>query len=224
MGDPTNPVLTENRREGGFVVCDPSDGMFTREQGLLAAGAGVCGTGLVCAALLFAGAAVATPLGVNVGNGGFGAIVVGGAAREGDYRLVVIEPAANSGVFTIEDPAGVTIGHGTIGTAFSAAGLSFTLSDGATDFAAGDCFVISVTGAVKYVPYDPTSTSGAQRAAAILWSSVRDATTADKRAVFNVRGPLKVQTAELDWGPGVTTLSQRRTALAQLATRGILSV
>jgi hypothetical protein len=80
MGDPTNPVLTENRREGGFVVYDPSDGMFTREQGLLAAGAGVCGTGLVCAALLFAGAAVATPLGVNVGNGGFGAIVVGARA------------------------------------------------------------------------------------------------------------------------------------------------
>ncbi|MDL5363951.1 hypothetical protein, partial [Halalkalicoccus sp. NIPERK01] len=89
----------------------------------------------------------------------FSAITVGGAAREGDYRLVVIEPVGNAGAFTLEDPAGVTIGHGTIGAAFSAGGLSFTLADGATDFAAGDCFVISVTGTVKYVPYDPTSTS-----------------------------------------------------------------
>ncbi len=224
MGDPSNPVFTENRREGGFVVYDPSDGMFTREQGLLVAGAGNCLAGLVLAALLVGGVAAAAPLGTNVGNGAIGAIVVGGAAQEGDYRLVVIEPAANGGAFFLEDPAGVTIGHGTVGSPFSAGGLQFTLADGATDFVAGDCLVISVTGAVKYVPYDPTSVTGAHRAAAIMWSGGRDATTADRRAVFNVRGPLKVQTAELDWGPGVTTTSQRRTALAQLAARGILSV
>ena len=224
MGVPSNPVFTENRREGGFVVYDPSDGMFTREQVSLASGAGVCLAGLVLAALLFGGVAVAAPLGTNVGNGAIGAITVGSAAREGDYRLVVIEPAANGGAFVLEDPAGVTIGHGVVGSPFSAGGLQFTLADGATDFAAGDCLLISVTGTVKYVPYDPTSVIGAHRAAAIMWTGGKDATLADRRAVVVVRGPIKVQVAELDWGPGVTTQSHRRTALAQLAARGILSV
>lgn len=223
MGVPTNPVFTENRHEGGFVVFDPSNGMFTREQGLIASGAGLCLAGLVMAALLTGGAAVATPLGTNTGNGAIGAIVVGSAAQEGDYRLIIIEPAANGGAFVVEDPLGSVIGHGTVGAPFSAGGLGFTLADGATDFVAGDCLLISVSGAIKYVPYDPTSTSGAQRAAAILWSGARDATAADRRAVFNVRGPLRVQTAELDWGPGVTTDSHRKTALAQLAARGIIA-
>lgn len=224
MGNPTNPVFTEGRREGGFVVYDPSDGVFTRKQGLLAAGSGIVAAGLVLAALLFGGAATVAPLGTNVGNGSIGAVVVGGAAQEGDYRVIVVEPAANSGAFIVEDPAGHTIGHGTIGVAFSAGGLTFTLADGATDFAAGDCLVISVTGAVKYVPFDPTATNGAHLAAAIMWSGVRDATAADARAVFNVRGPMMVQENELDWGPGVTTSTQRRSALARLAQRGILSV
>jgi len=223
MGVPTNTVFTENRREGGYVVYDPSDGMFTREAGLLASGAGVCLAGLVVAALLVGGVAAATPLGTNTGNGAIGAIAVGGAAQEGDYRLIVIEPAANGGAFVVEDPEGSTIGHGVVGSPFSAGGLTFTLADGATDFVAGDSLLISVAGSTRFVPYDPTSITGAHRAAAILWSGARDATAAEKRAVFNVRGPLRVQTAELDWGPGVTTPSHRKTALVQLARRGILA-
>ena len=224
MGLPTYTPLVENRREGGYVVLDPSDGMFTREAITLLSGAGVCIAGLVLASQLTGGAAVATALGTNVGNGAMGAITVSAAAKVGDYKLIFVEPNANAGSFIVMDPFGVEIGHGNVAAVFAAGGLSFTLADGATDFVSGDSLTISVIGTVKYAPYDPTSITGLQYATAILWSGHRDATAADRRAVANVRGPIKVQAAELMWGAGVTTLSQQTTALAQLARLGILSV
>jgi hypothetical protein len=223
MGNPTVTPLVENRREGGFVVWDPSDGMITREAIILASGAGVCIAGLVLAAI-FTGTATAAPFGANVGNGTMGAITVSAAARAGDYKLIMVEPATNAGVFIVEDPSGVEIGHGNVGSVFTAGGLSFTLADGSTDFVSGDSFNITVTGTTKYAAYDPTATDGRQYASVILWSGWRDATSADRRAVAVVRGQIKVQAAELEWGPNVTTNQHKTTALAQLTARGILSV
>lgn len=221
MGNPTVTPFTEMRREGGYVVYDPSDGMFTREAGLLKSGAGVCTSGLVVAAILDGGAATVAALGTNIGNGVMGAITVGAAAKVGDYKVVIVEPSTNAGAFVLEDPSGVIVGHGNVAAAFSGGGLSFTLADGAADYVSGDTLVISVTGMVKYLPYDPTATTGAQYAAAVLWSGWRDATAADKRAVFNVRGPIKINPGELTWGANVTTDSQKTTAFAQLARAGI---
>jgi hypothetical protein len=224
MGTPTITPLTEMRREGGYVVWDPSDGMLTREAILLGSGAGLCLAGLVLAAQLTGGAATAAALGTNVGNGAIGAITVSGAAKVGDYKLFFVEPNTNAGTFIVEDPTGVEIGHGNVASAFSAGGLGFTLADGTTDFLSGDSLTITVTGATKYFPYDPTSVTGLQYASALLWSGYRDATSADRRAVANVRGPMKVQAAELMWGANVTTQGQRTAALAQLAKQGILSI
>ncbi|NIJ07234.1 hypothetical protein FHS31_000830 [Sphingomonas vulcanisoli] len=220
MGTPTNPVLTELRREGGYVVWDPSDGMLTREAVILLSGSGLCTAGLVLAAIL-TGTAAAAALGTNTGNGTFGAITVGGAAVPGDY-IVEFDDATH---FLVSAPGGQEIGHGTTGVAFSAGGLGFTITAGGTAFVAADSFKLTVTAtAMKYVPFDPTATNGAQNPAAILWSSYRDATSADRRAVANVRGPMKVQAAELIWGANVTTTPQQTAALAQLAKLGILSI
>ncbi|WP_157218677.1 head decoration protein [Flavisphingomonas formosensis] len=224
MGNPTVTPLVELRHEGGYVVWDPSDGMLTREAIVLASGAGVCTAGLVLGALLTGGAGVATAIGTNTGNGAMGAITVGSSAKLGDYDLEIVEPAANAGAFVVRDPDHNLVGHGTVGVAFNGGGLGFTLADGATDFVAGDTFKITVTGALKYQAYDPTVTTGLERAAAILWSGRRDATSADRRAVANVRGPMKVQAAELIWGANVTTQQHQTTALAQLAKLGILNV
>lgn len=224
MGNPTVTPLTELRHEGGFVVWDPSDGMLTREAVVLIAGSGLCTAGLVLGAELTNGAAVAAPLGANIGNGAMSAITVTAPAKQGDYRLILVEPAANAGAFVVEGPDGVEIGHGNVGALFAAGGLSFTLADGATDFVAGDSFTISVTGTVKHGPFDPTATNGLQFAAAIMWSGYRDSTSADRRAVANVRGPMKVQAAELVWGANVTADGQKASALAQLAKLGILNV
>jgi hypothetical protein len=90
--------------------------------------------------------ATAAALGTNTGNGTFGTITVGNPARAGVYTLRIVEPGSNVGTFVVEDPAGVQIGDGVVGTAFAAGGLSFTLADGATDFVAGDSFAITVAG------------------------------------------------------------------------------
>lgn len=220
MGVPSNPVFTESRREGGFVVYDPSDGMFTREPGFLQAGMGVAIAGLVLASVLTGGVAAAAPLGANTGNGTFGAIAATAAAKPGVY-VVEFDDATH---FIVNDPAGIMVGHGTTGVPYVAGGLSFTITAGANAFVAADSFTITVTGTSKYVAWDPTSNAGAQFATAILWSGYRDATTVDRRSVLNVRGPMKVQAAELAWGANVTTDAQRALALQQLAKLGILSV
>lgn len=224
MGSPTVTPLTENRREGGYVVWDPSDGMLTREGIILLSGSGVCIAGLVLGAELIGGAATSAALGTNTGNGAMGAITVSTPAKVGDYKLIFVEPAANAGAFVVMGPDGIEIGHGNVGAAFAAGGLAFTLADGSTDYVSGDSLTITVTGATKYGPFDPTATNGLQIPAAVLWSGYRDATSADRRAVANVRGPMKVNALELEWGANVTTSGQKTAALAQLARLGILSV
>lgn len=217
MGNPTNPVFTELRHEGGFVVWDPSNGMLTREAIMLISGSGVCTAGLVLGAQLTSGTATATAIGTNTGNGTFGTITVAGA-EIGTYTVEFNDPTH----YVVSNPKGIEIGHGTTGAAFNAGGLSFTITAGGTAFVAADSFTIAVTGALKYGPWDPTATNGLQRVAGILWSGHRDATSADRRAVANVRGPMKVQTAELVWGTNVTTLAQQNAALDALLQLGIL--
>jgi hypothetical protein len=82
----------------------------------------------------------------NTGNGVLTAagtpVVAGGQA--GVYKIVFIEPASNLGTFIVEDPNGVVIGEGVVGTAFSNQ-IAFTIADGSTDFIAGDEFTFTVT-------------------------------------------------------------------------------
>ncbi|RSU46340.1 hypothetical protein [Sphingomonas sp. S-NIH.Pt15_0812] len=217
MGNPTFQPLVENRREGGYVVFDPFSGMFTREPGIVQSGAGVCITGLVMAGILTGGAAVAAPLGANNGTGGFGAIVVGATARAGVY-IVEFNDATN---FVVQDPTGLTIGHGKTGAAVTVGGLTFTVTAGGTAFAAADSFTVTVTGTVKYVPWDPALVGVP---VAILWTGYVDATSADRRCIVNVRGPMKVNIAELIWGPAVTTPAHKTLALSLLKAAQILSV
>ncbi len=81
----------------------------------------------------------------NTGNGvltlASPAYVTG--AQVGAYRAVFIEPATDLGNFVVFDPSGVEVAKGTVGSAFSNQ-IAFTIADGATDFVAGDAFVITV--------------------------------------------------------------------------------
>lgn len=219
MGTPKVTPLTELRHAGGYVIWDPSDGMLTRDTGLILSGAGVVTSGLVLGSQLTGGAGVAAALGANTGTGTFGAIVAGTASRIGVYT-VEFDDATH---YIVTDPLGAEVGHGTTGVAFSAGGLGFTITAGGTAFVAGDSFTIVVTGTPKYAAYDPTATSGLQRATAILWSGYRDATSADAKAVLNVRGPMRVNANELVWGANVTTTPHKTAALTALQALGILN-
>lgn len=81
----------------------------------------------------------------NTGNGVFAATpAIGAGAMVGTYSVTIEDPVTNAGRFIVEDPAGDIIGAGNVGSAFSRAGVTFTLNDGATDFVAGDSFTFAV--------------------------------------------------------------------------------
>lgn len=98
-----------------------------------AAGADICGTSATSAA----GA-------TNTGNGVMDAVTVSAGAKVGVHQFVCVEPGANVGNFIHIDPDGLVVGRMTVASAYSNAGLAFTLADGSTDFVAGDFFNVTV--------------------------------------------------------------------------------
>jgi hypothetical protein len=90
-------------------------------------------------------ATAASAAGTNTGNGVMGAVTASGNVREGVYQVRISKVVANAGDFDVIDPAGFVVGVGSVGVAFNRNGLAFTLADGATDFALGDTFNITVS-------------------------------------------------------------------------------
>ena len=165
------------------------------------------------------GAATPAAVAGNTGNGAHGAVTLSQGAKVGVYHLVIVEPATNAGAFIVEDPDGIIIGHGTVGVAFSAGGLAFTLADGSTDFVSGDSFTITVAaGSGKYVPIDAAGVDGRQTAAAIAYAKI-DATSADTVGPAVTRS-CEVNGSEIGWG----TLNggQITQGTLDLAAKGII--
>lgn len=110
-----------------------------------------------------------TPVGtVAVESGGISFTITDGGTDfiVGDDFTMAIA-AAEGGVWKLEDPNGNTIATGlTMGgvplgaTVFNEGGITFTITDGATDFIVGDKFSITVTVNGKWVPYDPAGLLG----------------------------------------------------------------
>jgi hypothetical protein len=131
-------------------------------------GAAALKRGAVLGKTVSAGTASSAP-GTNTGNGAMGAITVAGDAQPGTYQLKITKAAANAGDFEVTDPLGQLVGLGTVAVAFAGAGLSFTLADGAIDFAVGDSFTISVTAITeKYKLAARDATDGSNEPQAIL--------------------------------------------------------
>lgn len=134
--------------------------------------------------------AIAAPVAgaANVGNGVFAATPTAAAGiRAGTYRLTIVEPASNLGNFVLEDPGGITVGVGKVGTAYAGGHLAFTLNDGATDFSSGDTFTIVVAEGTKYAKSASAAADGSETPRAILAQDA-DATSADVEAEVYVRG------------------------------------
>lgn len=115
------------------------------------------------------------------GNPTAGTSTIGAAAIPGVY---VIEFTAAT-KFTVEDPNGKTIGTGTLGTAFSKAGVGVTLTAGATPAVAGDTATITVAaGSGKYIAYTANGAAGPADAVLYNWLPAK---TGDAKAVGFVR-------------------------------------
>ena len=206
-------MLTEsNYREEGLLSELP--GAMSREAITVLSGQNIT-VPMTVLGKVTVGAATSAAGAGNTGNGTMGTITLAVGAKAGVYRVLFIEPASNLGTFLVEDPNGLLIGRGVVGTAFSAGGLSFTIADGATDFIAGDQFLITVAaGSGKWVKYNQDATNGSQIAAGIA-IDVYDATGGDVDGVALVRG-CEVADDSLTW-PSDIESGEKTTAIAQLA-------
>ena len=143
---------------------------------------------------------ISSVAGTNTGNGTLGTLTAQGyAAKAGAYALEMLSATT----FVLYDPVGQTAGHGSTGTAFKSGGLAFTLTAGGTPFAAGDYFVITVTGGTgKYKVWTPGAADGSNVVAGILYAT-KDATLADKPCTVVVR-QVEVNASELVWPVGAS--------------------
>lgn len=157
----------------------------------------------------------------NTGNGTVDLVTPGTAVRLGEYRLVCSQAVADGGVFQVFDPDGVRLADVAAGAAYDQPHLSFVISDGGIDFAAGDEFtILMAAGDSKVVALDPDALNGAQVACGFLTAAC-DASGGDGRSVGITRDAL-ILGDNLVW-PADITAPEKALALKQLAARGILS-
>lgn len=117
----------------------------------------------------------------NTGNPTSTVPAIGAKGVPGVYTVRMTEATK----FTVEDPKGVSIGTGTLGVAFNKAGISFTMTAGATPAVNGDSFTITVAaGSQKYSRY--TANGAAGPADAVLYNHCF-AFTGDQKVVGFVR-------------------------------------
>lgn len=180
-------IKTEGVHAGEFLLSE-ANGERSRANITISAGSGILAAGTLLAMLTAANALISTAQAGNTGNGTVGSASVTTAAITGTYVLEITSTAANGGQFEVTNPVGVVVGVGTVGTAFTGGGISFTLADGSTDFAVGDGFTLAVkAGLGEYTPYDDDGTDDGRRTAgAILYAGV-DATENDILAAAIVR-------------------------------------
>ncbi|HAU29797.1 MAG TPA: hypothetical protein DCW68_06805 [Rhodospirillaceae bacterium] len=88
------------------------------------------------------------------GTGTMSVVAVASTAMIGDYRATCTAADENGGTFAINFPGGRYAGQAIVGTEFTGGGLTFTISDGGTDFVLGDEFTITVASAAGEA-FDP---------------------------------------------------------------------
>ena len=215
-------VLTEGKRLGDWLKWE-QENQYSRDVVTVLAGSGAeraLLSGMVLGRIT-KGAATGAAVAGNTGNGTITAApTVGAVAKPGVYRLTCIEPAADAGKFTVEDPDGILIGIATVGVEFTTH-LTFTIADGSTDFVAGDSFTITVAaGSAKVKQIDFSATDGSDQACGLLLVDTTAPDGADKSAVAVVRNAI-VSDNGITW-PGGATGDQKNAAIAQLKAAGIL--
>lgn len=208
----------ETLHAAGFLISE-ANGNRSRDNGILASGENR-GAGTVLGKTTTAGTITGAALAGNMtGNGTITGLTVGGGAKPGIYKAICVEPLANAGTFEIEDPDGNIIGRANVAVAFTG-DVNFTINDGATDFAVGDTFLITVSQLTqKFKILAPAATDGTQNVAGILLSDT-DASAADKACAIVARHA-EVNGNELGW-PGGITAAQKDVGTAQLAGAGVM--
>jgi hypothetical protein len=167
------------------------------------------------------GTAVFANAGGDTGNGTCSAIVVKPGVIGGVYTFTCTAGGATA-TFSGVDPTGAALPVLTVGSAYAAGGLSFTVSDGGSHYAIGDSFTITAyTGADLYVSVNASATDGSQVAAAVLFGNVYVGGSTPVKAAAVTRYA-EVAKGLLVW-PSGSTDDQIRNWTLQLASAGVIA-
>src|SRR4051794_31606812 len=170
-------ILTEGMHTGEYLL-EELPGHASRENIIVAAG-----ENLQPGTVIGFTTALPSPVAgsANVGNGTAAVTAIGAGARVGSYAAVATSPTT----FKVTAPDAADLGVATAGVAFTGGGITFTITAGATPFAAGDTFTFPVArGNAK--AWAPGASDGSQTVGGIVYART-DATAGPKRAVAHVR-------------------------------------
>jgi hypothetical protein len=159
-----------------------------------------------------AGAAVA-----DVGNTGNGTMSAP-SDQVGAYTVEFISPIK----FNVYDPFGNLVGEGTTGVAF-ANQIGFTISAGATPFAAGDGFAVTVAvnaNAGLIVPLNPAAIDGSQNPIGVVVRQTVAPAAANVPAVVAERFAVLLNDGLIY--PAGSSAAQQAVIRAQLAALGLI--
>lgn len=172
-------MLTETLHTAEFLLSE-ANGSISRAEVVIDAGAPAMVAGTVMGQIT-KGAATAAHVAGGTGNSTFSAVTVGVNSVPGVYQLIFT--AATK--VNVEDPSGVLLGVATLGTAFTAGGLTFTITAGGTPHIATDRATITVAaGSRNYVPYLNTAADGSEVAAGILYAAVPNSDAAQPAVII----------------------------------------
>lgn len=142
-------TLTENRHCGEYLVSEPN-GYQGREAVTVISGQNLV-AGAVIGLITKAQAAAPIPTVSGTGNGTMSAVKGGPGVKTGNYVVTCTGTATHGGTFSVVDPEGESLTSLTLtassgaSTSYSNDQISFTITDGGTDFAEDDVFTIAVT-------------------------------------------------------------------------------
>lgn len=155
----------------------------------------------------------------NTGNGTCTALAILPGSVEpkvGEYNLECTVAASEGGTFKLEDPDGklvtaqlvMTAGAGAA-TIFEAGGLTFTLTDGGTDFIVGDKFAVTVAaGSGQGKLLDKDAVDGSSEIEGILTEDVTTGAAETQSAPIDLVGKFNTNVVTFASGTAYTDIEE----------------
>lgn len=217
-------TLTETIHAGAFIVQEV-EAFYSRDTGTIALSQTIVPGQVLYSSGVIAG--VTTSVAADAGNTGNGVFTLDAttpalaAAQNGAYRVVCEAVVANAGTFLVLDPGGVEIGRYQVGAAAFASQIKFAIADGATDFAVGDAFTVTVgleSGTDQEWSAIPNDGSKVASAVAI-YPITTDGTTKGKIAIL--RRGAEVRLSDLTFATSISAANKAK-AIEELRLSGII--
>jgi hypothetical protein len=206
---PQNAQFSSDAFTPDRLLAGSAFGPVSRTATLLS-GVGAITRGTLLGAVTMGAATSAAKSGGNTGNGtctvdATTPVLVNGVA--GVYQVRFIAAATNNGTFAVTDPRGVYLGQVIMaaGAGTFSNRIKFAIADGATDFAVGDGFDITVAaGSGKLKKCVKTANDGSAVPFAIS-ADASDSTSADANLGVYIAGEFNLTALTVDASFDLTT-------------------